>query len=513
MMAAGDERDKTIFTNPITVLATVIAQAEIVGVEAPFKAPATFTPAPTAPPVDRLPNGARREIHRECVHPLLKLGDGAALEPLLARLLDLPPTLLLTAVAPVLVLLAPLLAALVAVRKAAWAEEVAESAATHRAAFESMWDDYLERQRTTVEALIAARAAGTRDPLLPPRDEPFTVCVTMATGQEGAAVVRALSAAEEAFPRLRVRALVRNLDSPKARALAALPRVELAQADSTEEASIAAALDGADAAYLCTTLNHAAAGEWRMGWDGGRYEVDQGVAFAAAAARCPTLKQVVYGTAPARKWPAEYRVEPPIHYAAKWRIEELLHAAGVPLTCLRKCPYHENFTKLTKPRPRADGQAGWAEGTYLIKALTPPAFEYNMLGPGDIGAWAILSLSHPSLLSGASLSIAADCLSGHEMAQGASQAAAFGEGVRFEYREQTRWLFEALAFVEPTFVYISGLQRWNSDGGRYDLTKDDVARLRGLHAGTKWEEHLQRDGLEQFTATMAELLPDVVKSS
>ena len=37
-----------------------------------------------------------------------------------------------------------------------------------------------------------------------------------------------------------------------------------------------------------------------------------------------------------------------------------------------------------------------------------------------------------------------------------------------------------------------------------------VRRLRELHAGTTWEEHLRSDGLEQFTDTMAELLPDAV---
>ena len=194
-------------------------------------------------------------------------------------------------------------------------------------------------------------------------------------------------------------------------------------------------------------------------------------------------------------------------------------AAGVPLTCVRKCPYHENFTKLTKPKMRANSAAPaegsppwWEPGTYFIKALTPPEFEYNMLGPGDIGAWALLALSQPSLMRGKSLSIAADSLTGTEMAAGATRVGAFGPGVTFEYAEQPRWLFEALAFVEPTFVYISGLQRWNSDGGQYDLTKEDVQKLRELHAGLTWEEHLRKDGLEQFTATMAELLPNVVKS-
>jgi len=207
--------------------------------------------------------------------------------------------------------------------------------------------------------------------------------------------------------------------------------------------------------------------------------VEQGEAFATAAKTVPSLKQVVYGTAPVRKWPEAYRVEPPIHYCAKWRIEDILREAGLPLTALRKCPYHENFTKLTKFKPRKteEGGAGssrwWEPGTYAIKALTPPSFEYNMLGPTDIGDWAVLAFSHPSILGDASLSIAADCLTGAAMAEGATRANAFGPDVAFEYVEQPRWLFEALCFVEPTFVYISGLQRWNSDGAQTKLSHCD----------------------------------------
>mmetsp|Transcript_8799 Transcript_8799/g.22984 ORF Transcript_8799/g.22984 Transcript_8799/m.22984 type:complete len:137 (+) Transcript_8799:1469-1879(+) len=134
-----------------------------------------------------------------------------------------------------------------------------------------------------------------------------------------------------------------------------------------------------------------------------------------------------------------------------------------------------------------------------------------MLGPGDIGEWALLAFTHPSVLCDASLSVAADSLTGTQMAESATHADAFGPGVQFQYKEQPRWLFETLAFVEPTFVYISGLQRWNSDGGKYDLTKDDVTQLRRLHAGTTWADHLRSDGLDQFTSTMAKLLPDVVK--
>jgi hypothetical protein len=34
---------------------------------------------------------------------------------------------------------------------------------------------------------------------------------------------------------------------------------------------------------------------------------------------------------------------------------------------------------------------------------------------------------------------------------------------------------------------------------------------RSLHDGTRWRDFLKRDGLSQFTATMADLLPDAAK--
>ena len=57
-----------------------------------------------------------------------------------------------------------------------------------------------------------------------------------------------------------MRACVRDPSSQKAEALGALPGVELVRCDSVDEAALAEALEGASAAYLCTTLNAAEAG-------------------------------------------------------------------------------------------------------------------------------------------------------------------------------------------------------------------------------------------------------------
>jgi len=375
------------------------------------------------------------------------------------------------AIVPPLVLLAPLLVPMsVAHRKDVWNRATRQSRADHVAAFDAAVDAYRADQRDVVEALAAAEARRTRPARV------GRVAVTMATSQEGAAVVAALVADGGAARPSEVVALVRDPASPKARALAALDdRVTVVAYDATDAASIRAGLEGCAAAYLCTTLNKASAGTWAMDWTGGAYELDQGRAFAEACADLDGLEQVIYGTAPVRKWPDEFVVEPPIHYAAKWEIEKMLEATGVALTALRKCPYHENFTKLTKSGAGPDGT--WKPGNYQIKALTPPDFTYNMLDPKDIGPWAALAFAHRGVLASRSLSIASDCLSGAEMARDASEC--LGDGVKFSYAKQPRLIFEVLAFVEPTFVYISGLQRWNSDGGAHVRRADIPPMNRG----------------------------------
>jgi len=467
-----------------------------------------------------LPVGAGlREVDRENLHPIFKLGwvpEDVPL-PLLGALA--------LAFSPLLAFVVPIA---VAGRKERWERLVAASKAEHGAAFEEATAAYRRQQRLLIDRLLATRSFGERDPLVPCPETgaPQVIAVTMATGQEGQGVVRALSSAPE-YARATILALVRNPDSAAAKALAALPRVKLVLCDSTDSSALRAALEPAHAVFLCTTLNGASAGSWSMEWDGGEYEVAQGRAFADACVGLQRLRQVVYGTAPMRKWPEQFAVEPPIHYAAKWRIEQILNSAGLPMTYIRKCPYHENFTKLTKAKQR-DGaavamgvEAGGAfdskrsvalePGEYQIKALTPPDFTYNMMDPRDTGRWALLALQHPTVLVGQSLSAASDALTGEAMAAAATECGALGDGVTFSYSEQPRWLFEALAFVEPTFVYISGLQRWSTDGGEYDLDVGGVEHARKLVAGATWSDHLEREGLGQFTETMADLLPDATK--
>lgn len=491
----------------------------------------------------------RREVDRQNVHPIYKLGWIPE---------EVPLSIIATAVVLLSPLLFPLLPFFISSRKNRWEELREASKEQHKSVFEEATLAYRQSQRILVERLLIEEERrrlqqqhkhyplSSLSSFSKAKEDipalPQVIAVTMATGQEGQGVVRGLVEAPR-FQNATILALVRNPNSRAAQALAKLSaRIQLVKCDSTDSESLQRALQPAQAVFLATTLNQGSAGQWNMEWDGGQYQVSQGKAFVEACTGLPSLRQIVYGTAPMRKWPESFIVEPPIHYAAKWRVERLLMNANLPVTFLRKCPYHENFTKLTKGAMKKDSgvdessaasavassaaamgvEGGGAfdvssrkieleKGQYQIKAMTPPDFTYNMMDPRDLGKWAVLAFSNPSILIGESLSVASDALTGPEMAFTATECGAFGEGVTFAYAQQPRWVFEVLSFVEPTFVYISGLQRWNIDGGLYDLDSDGVKQVRKLVMTSTWSDHLEREGLGQFTETMEDLLPDYVK--
>ena len=93
-------------------------------------------------------------------------------------------------------------------RKALWKEAVADSMAEHGAAFAEARDAYRANQERVVERLVNAELGRTAPTAL------GSVAVTMATSQEGKAVVEALLRSEKVAV-AEVRAFVRDPASPK----------------------------------------------------------------------------------------------------------------------------------------------------------------------------------------------------------------------------------------------------------------------------------------------------------
>ena len=147
-----------------------------------------------------------------------------------------------------------------------------------------------------------------------------TILVSGATGHQGGAVLRHLR--EKHFP---VRALTRDTNSPKARALMT-PGVEVASADLDDGASLERALDDAYGVYSVQSFT-----------DNQEEEVRQGNSLVDAANR-EEISHFVYSSVVA----ADTHTGIP-HFESKAKIEEHLRNSGLLYTIFRPVSFMENW--------------------------------------------------------------------------------------------------------------------------------------------------------------------------
>jgi uncharacterized protein YbjT (DUF2867 family) len=182
------------------------------------------------------------------------------------------------------------------------------------------------------------------------------IVVAGATGAQGGGLVRAILADPKGG--FAVRALTRDVNSPKARALAELGAVVVA-ADVDNEASMRRAFAGAYGAYCVTFF-----------WDHFSPEREQKEArIMAAAARAANLKHVVWSTLEdTRRWVpladarmptlgGKYKVP---HFDGKGEIDHVFTDLGVPTTFLLTSFYWDNLIHFGMgPMRGADGTLGF----------------------------------------------------------------------------------------------------------------------------------------------------------
>ena len=242
------------------------------------------------------------------------------------------------------------------------------------------------------------------------------IAVLGATGAQGGGLVRAILADPQSG--FAVRALTRDVDTPKARALAALG-AEVVAADVDDEASMRRAFAGAYGAYCVTFF-----------WDHFSPEREQKEArIMAAAARAAGLKHVVWSTLEdTRKWVpvsdsrmptlgGKYKVP---HFDGKGEIDHVFTDLGVPTTFLLTSFYWDNLIHFGMgPVRGADGRLAFAL-PMGDRALPGIAAE-------DIGRCAYGIFKRGAELIGKTVGIAGEHLSGAQMA--AALGRAIGEEV------------------------------------------------------------------------------------
>ena len=249
------------------------------------------------------------------------------------------------------------------------------------------------------------------------------ILVTGDTGHQGGATFRHLL--ERGFP---VRALTRDPDQPKARALAG-HGTEVVRGDIDDPASLNRAMDGVDGVYSVQN-SHAA---------GLEAEIRQGTHLADAAAHA-AITHLVYSSVGS----ADQKTGIP-HFESKFRIEEHIRNAGVRFTIVRPVFFMENWLGMRETI---------ANGTLALPLEASTRLQ--MIAVDDIGGVAATAFEHPGKWQERTFELAGDELSMEELAREFSRVA--GRDVRYV---KVPWdEFEKKAGNEMTLMW-----RWFQDTG------------------------------------------------
>jgi uncharacterized protein YbjT (DUF2867 family) len=244
------------------------------------------------------------------------------------------------------------------------------------------------------------------------------IAVVGATGAQGGGLVRAILADRRGD--FAVRALTRNADGEKARALAAAG-AEVVAADIDDRQSVERAFGDAYGAFCLTNF-----------WE--HFSADREIAQAetmARAARAAGVQHVVWSTLEdTRKWvPLESDRMPTLHgkykvphFDGKGEADQKFRDAGAPTTWLLTSFYWDNLIYFG---------AGPKRGPDGTLALTFPMGDRKLPGIAaeDIGKCAYGIFRRGEEFEGKTVGIAGEHLTGSQMA--AALSTALGEPVRY----------------------------------------------------------------------------------
>jgi uncharacterized protein YbjT (DUF2867 family) len=244
------------------------------------------------------------------------------------------------------------------------------------------------------------------------------IAVFGATGAQGGGLARAIAA--DTSGEFTARAITRNPNSDKAKALQALG-IEVVAGDTDNEASLAAALQGAYGAFCVTNF-----------WEhfSAQREGIQATAMARAT-KAAGVQHVVWSTLEdTRRWiPLEDSRLPTLHgqfkcphFDSKGAMDEVFATQGAPTTYVLAAFYWDNFIHFGMgPRVGEDGN--------LVLAMPLGGVKLPGVGAEDIGRCAYGIFKAGTSTVGQRIGVAGESLSGEEMA--AKMGRALSKSVNF----------------------------------------------------------------------------------
>ncbi|EJD00672.1 NmrA-domain-containing protein [Fomitiporia mediterranea MF3/22] len=275
-------------------------------------------------------------------------------------------------------------------------------------------------------------------------DKPL-IAVVGATGAQGGSVVQyLLNDPDHTF---RVRALTRNVDSPKAKALAE-SAVEVVKADLNDVNSLKKAFEGVYGVFGVTNF-------WEV--FSGEKETQHGKALVDAAVAAG-VKHFVWST-------LDHTSDPSVpHWDSKAAVDDYLKQTNLPRTSLYTAFYYENL--LTFPNLNIEkDDAGKLVADWPVFWTDGPIGGYSA---AETGAYVLEALKKPKEWIGKDLRVVSDVFTPRQFITAVSEVT----GQEIAIREYDREKFnESRAYSEELWANMEYFYKHNGNPNRdADLT-------------------------------------------
>ncbi|MEU4295147.1 NmrA family NAD(P)-binding protein [Kribbella sp. NPDC026596] len=306
------------------------------------------------------------------------------------------------------------------------------------------------------------------------------IAVVGATGSQGGGLVRAIL--EDPTAEFAVRALTRNPESAKAKALAAAG-AEVVAADLDDEASVRAAFEGAHGAFVVTNYWAERTPEQDAAQTRAEMELAQ-AETAARAAKEAGIAHLIWSTLEDTRPFFAGRDDVPSlddgrykvpHFDAKGEADALFTKYGVPTTFLRTTFYFDSLIAGMEPSRNAEGK--------LVLNMPMADQPLSGIASEDIGRTALGVFKRGADQLGKTVSIAGDHLTGDQYAAALTAALRETLGEEITYQPLTWDEYRALQF--PLAVEIANMFQFYAEDSIRFTGDRDLAKVRELNPGLR----------------------------
>ncbi|OPB44641.1 hypothetical protein A0O28_0029600 [Trichoderma guizhouense] len=166
------------------------------------------------------------------------------------------------------------------------------------------------------------------------------ITVFGATGNQGGSVVEAILADPALSKEFKIRGITRDVNKPKAKALAA-KGVELVSADMSSSSSVAPAVQNAHTVFLVTNFWESMSSDT---------EISQGKAVVDAS-KAAGVQHIIFSSLINASEASNGRLPNISHFDGKARIEEYIRSSGVPGTFVLPGMFMSGFETMIRKNP------------------------------------------------------------------------------------------------------------------------------------------------------------------